>query len=187
MRASVMAPIIAAAIAIDCTSAFLAGTFLSCPAINRERPRKPSVAASRVLASARGQFTPSAARTNGRRLVPVAAGYVFADEQRPALDREAPLDLGFEARRVSDLNCLTAGFGNELVLEGEMAVETAVGEPGSPHQPGETSLRDSWLRKLGARRLEYALACFGRFLLLTYAWIDSPASKTLGLNIVTFR
>jgi hypothetical protein len=63
MRASVMAPIMAAAIAIDCTSAFLAGMFLSCPAINRERPRKPSVAASRVLASARASLLPSAART----------------------------------------------------------------------------------------------------------------------------
>jgi hypothetical protein len=44
-----------------------------------------------------------------------------------------------------------------------MAVETAVGEPGSPHQPGETSLSDSVAQKLGARRLEYALACFGGF------------------------
>src|SRR5216683_4411609 len=63
IRATVMAPIMAAVIAIDCTSAFLADTFLSCPAINRERPRKPSVAASRVLASARASSLPSAART----------------------------------------------------------------------------------------------------------------------------
>ena len=63
MRASVMAPIMAAAIATDCTSALLAGMFLSCPAINRERPRKPSVAASRVVASARPSSLPSAGRT----------------------------------------------------------------------------------------------------------------------------
>jgi hypothetical protein len=43
------------------------------------------------------------------------------------------------------------------------AVETAVGEPGSLHQPGETSFRDSVAQKLGARRFEYALACFGGF------------------------
>jgi hypothetical protein len=44
-----------------------------------------------------------------------------------------------------------------------MAVETAVGEPGSPHQLGETSLRDSVAQKLGARRLEYSLAGFCGF------------------------
>jgi len=73
-----------------------------------------------------------------------------------------PLDLGFEPRG-ERLNCLSAGFGNELILGGEMAVETAVGESGSPHQPGETSLRDSVAQKLGACRLEYTLACFGGF------------------------
>ena len=44
-----------------------------------------------------------------------------------------------------------------------MAVEAAVGEPGSPHEPGETSLRDSVAQKLGPRHLEYALARFGGF------------------------
>src|SRR6266403_1053191 len=163
MRASVRAPIKAAAIAIDCTSAFLAGTFLSCPAINRERPRETFRGGLPCLGIRAREFTPECGKdTTGRRLVPVAAGDVFADEQRQRLIGRLPLDLGFEAGG-ERLNCLTAGFGNELVLGGEMAVETAVGEPGSPHQPGETSLRDSVAQKLGARRLEYALACFGGF------------------------
>jgi len=44
-----------------------------------------------------------------------------------------------------------------------MAVETAAGEPGSAHQPSETSIRYSVAQKLGARRLEYALGCLGGF------------------------
>ena len=74
------------------------------------------------------QFTPECRKdTTGRRLVPVTAGYVFADEQRQRLFGRLPLDLGFEAGG-ERVDCPTAGFGNELILGGEMAVETAVGD-----------------------------------------------------------
>src|SRR5260370_23780548 len=131
------------------------------------------------------EFTPEWGKdTTGRRLVPVAAGYVFADEQGQRLIGRLPLDLGFEAGG-ERLTCLTAGFGNELVLGGEMAVETAVGEPGSPHQPGETSLRDSVAQELGARRLEYALACFGGFLFLLSPGSILRPPKLLGFKLGT--
>ncbi len=62
-----------------------------------------------------------------------------------------------------------------------MAVETAVGELGSPHQPDETSLRDSVAQKLRSPPRVCARV-FWRFPLLTCAWIDSPASKTFWLE-----